>query len=396
MKTCRLPKTPAKACNITINGGTLSNILKRVDSVTKFSESDDKLTHIHLMVTYKGDVFVLGRTPDTFVAHLVPEAKADADVIFNIDPSQLSGLINRRQDLNIEYTGKEIHISEAKGKYKAEAKLRPVSEEQIPMVQEGLRHHIDGGHVMGRDVIEALTKGVRLTRLKDTISDSTVYCRVMCDGKSLTLVSPGNWTTSRYIAPLAKKVPAFRFSLTGEMFDLIYRFCGEDKVTFHVDTSSFTAEGDQFVLSLPPIQASDEDYRYMDNMIAQFGKPLVSVKVKGDMSAPFTNIATLVEKKAGAQKNTNAKLFLKKKEFRLKFGNDNGSVQDSLRLASEVEREISTSLDMRIMRELLKAIGREESHLMGFHGANINKLNAFSLSYKFDTHSLLYFGYLPA
>lgn len=392
MKTCRLPKNPAKSCNITLDGTFLCDILKRVDSVTRFSESDDKLTHIHLLVTYKSDVFVLGRTPDTFVAYQVPGATADADTIVNIDPIQLSGIISKRKALNVEYDGKMLTASEAKGKYRAGVKVRPVSAEQIPMVEQGLHHHIEGGHEMTREVIDAMTQGVKMTRLKDTITGQAVMCRVVCDGNSLSIVSPGHWTSSRYRAELNKKVKPFRFSLTGEMFDLIYRFCGEEKVTFHVDSSSFAAESDSFVLTLPPIQASDEDYRYMDNMLAQLGKPIIGCVVKGDLSAPFTNIATLIEKKG----NTNAKLTVKKQEFKLKFGNDSGSVQDSLKLAKPVEKEFSTSLDMRIIRELLRNIGREEKHNMGFHGSSINSLNAFSLNYKFEGYTLLYFGYLPA
>ncbi|ARW58811.1 hypothetical protein HOS33_gp171 [Erwinia phage vB_EamM_Y3] len=392
MKTCRLPKSPAKQCNITLTGTILSDILKRVDSVTRFSESADKLTHIHLLVTYKSDVFILGRTPDTFVAYLVPNATADSDTIINIDPVQLTGLINKRKELTVEFTGKELNINEVSGKYKSVIKLRPVSDEQIPMVETGLRHHLEGGHPMAREVIDCLTQGVRLTRLKDTITNQSIICRVVCDGKSVSIISPGHWTSSRYKGELKKKAEPFRFSLTGEMFDLIYRFCGEEKVTFHVDSTAFAAESDTFVLTLPPIQASDEDYRYMDNMLAQLGKPLMGCVVKGDLSAPFANISTLIEKKG----NTNAKLLLKKKEFRLKFGNDSGSVQDSLTLAKPVERELTANLDLRIMRELLKSIGREERHAMGFHGSSINQLNAFSLNYKFDAYSLLYFGYLPA
>lgn len=391
MKTCRLPKNPAKTCNITLNGNFLSDILKRVDSVTRFSESDDKLTHIHLLVTYKSDVFVLGRTPDTFVACQVPGASADSDTVINIDPIQLTGIISKRKELDVVYDGKTLNASEQKGKYKAEVKVRPVSVEQIPMVEQGLRHHIEGGHPMNREVIDAMTQGVKLTRLKDTITNQAVICRVVCDGKTLSITSPGHWTSSRFRADLKKKAEAFRFSLTGEMFDLIYRFCGEEKVTFHVDATAFAAESETFVLTLPPIQASDEDYRYMDNMLAQLGKPLVGCVIKGDLSAPFANISTLIEKKG----NTNAKLTVKKKEFRLKFGNDSGSIQDSLTLAKPVEREVTANLDLRIMRELLRSIGREEKHSMGFHGANINSLNAFSLNYKFDTHTLLYFGYLP-
>ncbi|QYW05190.1 hypothetical protein pEaSNUABM21_00176 [Erwinia phage pEa_SNUABM_21] len=391
MKTCRLPKKPSKSCNITLTGTLLSDILKRVDSVTRFSESDDKLTHIHLIVTYKSDVFVLGRTPDTFVAYQVPGATADTDTVFNIDPNSLNGLITKRKELTLTFDGKQVAIAEQNGKYKADFKIRPLSDEQIPMVEQGLKHHISGGHPMSREVIDAMTQGVRLTSMKDTITNQTIICRVVCDGKSMKIQSPGHWTSSRYTCDLKKKAEPFRFSLTGAMFDLVYRFCGEEKVTFHVDSSSFAAESDSFVLTLPPIQASDEDYRYMDNMLVQLGKPLIGVVVKGDLSAPFTNISTLIEKKG----NTSAKIILKKKEIKFKFGTDAGNVQDSMSLAKPVERELSAHLDLRIMRELLKSIGREEKHSMGFHGANINKLTAFSLNYKFDTHSLLYFGYLP-
>lgn len=392
MKKCRLPKKPSSSCSLSLDGNKLADILKRVDSVTRFSESTDALTHIHLLVAYDSDVFILGRTPDTFVAHHLPNAKADKDCVFNINPVQLSGLIAKRGELDFNYDGKNVYITAKTGKYKSEFKVKPISEEQIPMVEEGLRHHIKGGHEMSRDVIEKMTLGIRYTRLKDPITDQAIICRVECMGDSIRVTTPGNWTSARYTAQLGKKNEKFRFSLSSTMFDLVSKFCGEDKVNFHVDSASFAAEGDSFVLTLPPIQASDEDYRFIDNMLAQLGNPILGCVVKGDLSAPFANIAPLIDKKTG----THASLVLKKKEFRIKFSNDSGSVQDSLVLAKPIEKEIKTRLDMRIMKELLRTIGREDKHAMGFHGSSIEKLNAFSLNYKFGEDKLLYFGYLPA
>ena len=391
MKKCRLPKKPSTAVTISLDGNKLADILKRVDSVTRFSESKDSLTHIHLIVAYESDVFVLGRTPDTFVAHHVPGAVASKDTIFNVDPMQLSGLIAKRGELDLEYNGKNVFLTAKTGKYKSEFKVKPISEEQIPMVEEGLRHHIKGGHEMSRDVIEKMTTGIRYTRLKDPITDESIICRVECTGETIRVTTPGNWTSARYTAQLGKKNEKFRFSLSSTMFDLVSKFCGDDKVNFHVDSESFAAEGDSFVLTLPPIQASSEDYLFIDNMLAQLGNPLLGCVIKGDLSAPFANIAPLIDKKTG----TNASLVIKKKEFRIKFANDSGSVQDALTLAKPIEKEITTKLDMRIMKELLRTIGREERHAMGFHGANINQLKAFTLNYKFGEDKLLYFGYLP-
>lgn len=392
MKKCRLPKKPSTSVSISLDGNKLADILKRVDSVTRFSESADKLTHIHLLVAYESDVFILGRTPDTFVAHHVPGAVATKDAIFNVDPMQLSGLIAKRGELVLDYDGKMVQMQAKTGKYKSEFKVKPISVEQIPMVEEGLRHHIKGGHEMSRDVIEKMTKGIRYTRLKDPITDEAIICRVECLGDSIRVTTPGNWTSARYTAQLGKKNEKFRFSLSSGMFDLVSKFCGEDKVNFHVDSASFAAEGDSFVLTLPPIQSSDEDYRFIDNMLAQLGNPILGCVVKGDLSAPFANIAPLIDKKTG----TNANLIIKNKEFRIKFSNDSGSVQDSLPLGKAIEKEIKTKLDMRIMKELLRTIGREERHAMGFHGASIGQLKAFTLNYKFDEDKLLYFGYLPA
>ncbi|WOL24410.1 hypothetical protein fHeYen902_064c [Yersinia phage fHe-Yen9-02] len=392
MKKCRLPKTVNVDVNFELNSVEVINILKRVDSVTRFSDSDDKLTHIHLLVGYQGDVFIIGRTPDTFVAHHVPAGKCDKDTVFNIDPTQLIGLLNKRGDVDLLFTGKEGQIVARQGKYKSDFKVRALSSEQIPMVSEGLRHHTEGGHAMTREVIDKLIQGIRLTRLKDPLTNAPVMCRVDCRGDELRISSPGNWTSAQYVAPLTNKTNKFRFSLTGEMFDLITKFCGEEQVSFHADAVSFAAEADSFVVTLPPIQSNDEDYRYIDTLLSQLGKPLIGVVVKGDIGAPFANIATLVEKKG----NTKATVKLRKKEMRIKFSSDSGSAQDSLTLAKPVEKEFETSLDMRVMRDILRNIGKEERHAMGFHGPNIKELKAFTLNYKQDTHSLLYFGYIPA
>lgn len=392
MKKCRLPKTPADKIDISLDGKFLTEVLKRVDSVTRFSESADALTHSHLLVTYMGDVFVIGRTPDTFVCHIVNGASSSGDTAFNIDPKSLMGLISKRGALELNYTHPQVFIKEQKGRYKSDFKVKQLSPEQIPMVEEGLRHHIKGGHEMGREVIDAMTEGVKATRIKDPITNEAVICRVDCDGKKMQVTSPGDWTSARFITKIKKACEPFRFSLTGEMFDLVSKFCGNEKVTFHVDTSAFAAEAESFVVTLPPIQSSDEDYRFIENTLQALGKPVTTLTVNGDLSAPFANIATLVDGKG----NTNATLMLKKKEFRLKFGNDAGNVQDSLTLDAPVPKEFKTLLDMRIMRELLKNIGKQEQHLMGFHGQSLNDLNAFTLKYDDDKRQILYFGYIPS
>ncbi len=391
MKKCRLPKNPAEKAVLTFDGKFLTEVLKRVDSVTRFSESADALTHSHLLASFKGDVFVIGRTPDTFVCHEIVGASCTVDTVFNIDPKSLMGLIAKRGLLEAEYDHPMVKMKEAKGRYKAEFKVKQLSPEQVPMVEEGLRHHIEGGHVMERDVIDKMNEGIRAVRIKDVITDEAIICRVMCDGKHMKVISPGDWTSAQYIAPFKKQVESFRFSMTGAMFDLVNKFCGDEKVTFHVDSSAFTAEAESFVMTLPPVQSNDEDYRFVENMLNDLGKPVVAVNITGDLQTPFNNIATLVDAKG----NVNAQIHVKKKELRIKFGNDSGSASDALKLSKETKKEFKTLVDTRIMRELLRNIGKEETHDLGFYGSSVNDLSAFTLRYENDVRSLLYFGYVP-
>lgn len=391
MKKCVLPKNPSDSSKLTFNGKFMTEVLKRVDSVTRFSESADTLTHSHLLVCYKGDVFIVGRTPDTFVCHEVNGATSETDTVFNIDPKHLLGLINKREMLDVEYRYPMVSMKEQKGRYKSEFKVQQLSPEQIPMVEEGLRHHIQGGHTMSREVIEKMNDGIKLTRIKDHITDETIICRVMCDGRTMKVISPGDWTATQYISDLKKEVEAFRFSMTGQMFDLVNKFCGDEKVTFHVDSSAFTAEAESFVMTLPPVQSTDEDYRFIDNMFSDLGKPITEMKVKGDFLAPFLNIGSIMDSKG----NVFAQIKAAKQRLTIKFGNDKGSVQDALKLGKEVKKEIEALLDIRIMKELLKNVTKEESHQMGFFGSSINDLTSFTLSYKNEERSLLYFGYLP-
>ncbi|AXG66562.1 hypothetical protein JA13_159 [Dickeya phage vB_DsoM_JA13] len=391
MKKCKLPDRPITNVGFKFDAKELSAILKKVDSVTKFSQSNDKLTHIHLICSYKSNVFVIGRTPDTFVAHLVPNAIADGDTVFNIDPAQIDGLIAKRSSMTAMYTGREVEMQEVKGRYSSKFKVRPISPEQIPMVNEGLRHHLSGGNEMSQEVIDKMVEGVRLCRIKDTITQASVICRIECEGKNMRVASVSNWASSKYVTKLEDKVDSFRFSLSVEMFDLVMKFCGKNKISFFADTNSFAAEAEDFVLTLPPIQSTDQDYQYIDVMENAMGKALMSLKIKGDMSAPFENIYTLVDVKA----NTRVNVSVEKKTMHIGFDNDSGSVRDSLILESAVERPFESQFDIRILREMLRNIGREKEHLLGFHGT-LKKFKAMSLYYQLKDCQLTYYGFIPA
>lgn len=391
MKKCKLPDSAATDVGFKFDAKELAAILKKVDDVTKFSQIKDKLTHIHLICSYKSNVFVIGKTPDTFVAYMVPNAIADGDTVFNVDPIQLAGLIAKRGAMVATYTGREVELNEVKGRYSSKFKVRPVSPEQIPMVNEGLRHHLTGGTEMSKEVIDKMVEGVNLCSIKDAISDETVICRVQVDGKDMRVTSASNWASAKYVTKLSEKVAAFRFSLSVTMFSLVMKFCGKDKVNFYADSNSFAAESDDFVLTLPPIQSTDQDYAYLDLVENAMGPALIAMRIKGDMSAPFENIFTLVDVK----KFTNVSIRVEKKEMEIGFDNDSGSVRDSLRIETAVERPFEAQLDIRLFREMLRNVGREKEHLFCMHGT-LKKFKSMSLYYEMKDCKLTYFGYLPA
>lgn len=390
MKKCKLPERPATGVGFKFDAKELAGVLKKVDNVTRFSQSNDKLTHIHLICSYKSQVFVIGRTPDTFVAYLLPNAMADGDTVFNIDPVQLAGLIAKRSSMTATYEGREVDMREVKGRYQTKFKVRPLSPEQIPMVNEGLRHHLQGGNEMSEEVIQKMVEGVRLCRLKDTITQESIICRVECEDKNMRVSSVSNWASSKFTTKLKEKVAAFRFSLSVEMFDLVMQFCGKNKVSFFADSNSFAAESEEFVLTLPPIQSTDQDYQYIDVMENAMGAPLIALTLKGDITAPFENIMTLVDVKA----NTRVDVKFEKKSMHIGFDNDSGSVRDSVNLEKAVEREIATVFDIRILREMLRNIGKESEHRLGLHGT-LKKFKSMSLNYDLKEGKLVYFGFIP-
>lgn len=390
MKKCKLPERAATGVGFKFDAKELAGILKKVDNVTKFSQSNDKLTHIHLICSYKSQVFVIGRTPDTFVAYMIPNAIADGDTVFNIDPTQLAGLIAKRSSMTATFDGREVDMREVKGRYQTKFKVRPMSPEQVPMVNEGLRHHLQGGNEMSEEVIEKMVEGVRLCRLKDTITQESVICRIECENKDMRVASVSNWASSKFTTKLKEKVAAFRFSLSVEMFDLVMQFCGKSKVSFFADSNSFAAESEDFVLTLPPIQSTEQDYQYIDVMENAMGAALISMTIKGDMSAPFENIMTLVDVKANTRVNIN----VEKKTMQIGFDNDSGSVRDSLTIEKAVEREIATQFDIRILREMLRNIGKENEHRLGLHGT-LKQFKSMSLNYDLKEGQLVYFGFIP-
>jgi len=65
-----------------------------------------------------------------------------------------------------------------------------------------------------------------------------------------------------------------------------------------------------------------------------------------------------------------------------------------LTLAKAVERPVDSALDIRIVKEMLRNIGKEPVHRLGFHGP-LKQFKAMSLKYENENYNLLYFGFIP-
>lgn len=398
MKKCKLPNKVGAKFSFSVKSQNLVKVLSRVDLVTKFSDADDTLTNVHLVVAYGGDVFIIGRTPDTFIAHHVAEAKADGDGAFNIDPKQLQGLVDKRAEVNLNFDGTAVNITSTTSKYSATFKTKTLASEQIPLVSEGLRHHVNGGNSIPDQLIELLTEGVRCTKIKDCYSPTNpVICRVECTGKELEVTSLTNWHASRFVAKLGKKlaksVEPFRFSLSTQMFDLLYRVIDGQTAVLSADTTSFAAEADSFVLTLPPIQSSDADYRAVRDYYGSLQKPLIKSMLGPGLGATLSNIGSFVGKK----EKPAVTITVGPKRASVSFANDSGNLTDAIKVIStSVKDKHPVRMDYTVLGEILKHVPDvSEGHSFDVYGNSIKELKMFSIHYETDVFSLDHLGYLP-
>ena len=398
MRNCVLPAKPGKKFQMTVSSKSMVNVLNRVDLVTKFSEADDSLTNVHLLVACEGQVFVIGRTPDTFIAHWVDGATSSADGAINVDPKQLKGLIDKREEVVLDYDGSAVTVTATKGKYTAVFKTKALSVEQIPLVQEGLRHHVDGGHKIDGDVMGLIRQGISMTKMKDIYTPSNpVICRIIADGSNLTIGSMTHWHASRFQAPLPKSKKAkreFRFSLSVQMFDLLNRVVDGQPAQFSADVASFSAESDTFVLVLPPIQSSDSDYSIIDSYFESLKeKPLISAVFSSGLSSALTNIGSFVSKK----EKPSLTMTIGPKTAAIAFSNDAGSVSDSIKIkSSSVDSKHPVRMDYTLLCEVLKLLPDSASgQSFAVYGNSIKELKMFNVAYKTPEFSVSHIGYLP-
>lgn len=401
MRNCVLPSKPGKKFQLTVKCSSMVQVLNRVDLVTKFSEADDSLTNVHLIVACEGQVFVIGRTPDTFIAHWVENATSSSDGAFNVDPKQLKGLIDKRDEVILDFDGSAVTVTATKGKYTAVFKTKALSVEQIPLVQEGLRHHVDSGHRIDGDIMAMIRQGISLTKIKDVYTPSSpVICRIVSNGEGLTVSTMTHWHASRFSAALPKSGKKkdskreFRFSLSVQMFDLLSRVIDGQDAQFSADVASFSAEADSFVLVLPPIQSSDSDYSVIDEFFESLkSKPLIQAVFSSGLSSALTNIGSFVGKK----EKPSLTLTVGPKNASVSFSNDAGSVSDSIKIkSSSVDSKIPVRMDYTLLCEILKLLPESASgQAFSVYGNSIKELNMFNVQHKSAEYTISHLGYLP-
>lgn len=398
MRKCVLPSKPNKKFQIKVKSSSLVQVLNRVDLVTKFSDVDDTLTNVHLVVACEGQVFVLGRTPDTFIAHWVPDAESSNDGAFNVDPKQLKGLVDKRDELTLDFDGSAVEIAAVKGKYSATFKTKALSSEQIPLVSEGLRHHIKRGTEMPDTLIAALRKGVSLTKVRDCYTPTTpVVCRVSFDGAELEVTSRTNWHASRFVTKIdkktAKKSSQFRFSLSVGMFELLDRVLADQPAVFSADTTQFAAESESFVLTLPPIQSSDVDYSLVREYFEALKKPLISSVFAEGLGSALNNIKSFVGKK----EKPAVTITIAPKRATIAFANDNGSLSDAIKISkTNVTDKQKVRMDYTVLGEILKYVpDANAGHSFDVYGDSLAALKMFTIVVSNDDYKLQHVGYLP-
>lgn len=293
--------------------------------------SNSSVMRRHMLVSYGGNLFIIGYSSDTNIAIDTGIEVADSGA-FNFEPEVLKGIIKGRGNIQFKYDGTELAMKD--GRFNGVIKTTPVTVDQIPAVNDIFGKGLKRSNGIGSELLSRLREGVQRTRLIDHLDDrqaSQIY--IDYEDGVLKAITKTRWASSLFECQFeAGKEKPFRMSLTNEVFNVINKVLGdeaEQSASFFISEAGFRVLSKNVVVSLPPVQETeqssiDEFYALMDmvNKKKPSGEYQINVR---DCTDTINNLLVLVTEKASGVLRAK----FASKGVNLSFSNDNGSVANT-------------------------------------------------------------------
>ena len=374
-------QNPGNSFSFVCDAARMAEALTRVLSVTAFSSASEGEKH-HVMMAYKGGVYIVGYSPETFVAvQLKVDDKPTTSGCFEFDISALQGLIKRRAGLEFIYNNNSLTLKALKGKYTCELKTIEVTQEIIPRINKSLNSQAEGDSLSAAE-LHSLKDAVAHCSINEIYleeKDKSLLCYITFNKGIMTVSAMDNFHMAHYKAKVKSK-SKFRLALSSSMFTLISKFVSEEseEATFSLSSKGLVVGGNNFLVTLPPTQVEDSHFELVPMFLKQNSKGVC------EFTLPQTAFDTIDNMKSLAKNDEKFIFALNEKGVvKLTIETDNGIVSDAFKAKDSTNtKKRKWNIDPRIFFDLYKKIRTLKTDIpMSLHGsANGSDSSAFFIT----------------
>tara|TARA_Y100001963_G_C6784489_1_gene451857 strand:+ start:247 stop:1413 length:1167 start_codon:yes stop_codon:yes gene_type:complete len=365
---------------------TLIEGLSRVMLVTGYVSSSDVGRH-HLLVAYKGNVFLCGYSTETGCILKLEGYFAEGDGAVSLqEPEKLSKLLKGRTEIKFTYKDQILTVGELKGNFKSSVASNFVTYDQSDRIH-AISQSVETDHKpMGSALLTSIREGVNYCRIADVHMNKTLLCMIKFDGKYVHINSTCDFHAASYVSKAKCKTKPFMIALPANMFKTVDKFVGDDDVTFIMTPSVFVSHGKNFIVSFPPIDIDAGMFDAVNGAIESMAEPLAEFEVcKGfhTLQVNFSAYATNGERMM---------LKLSDKKVQFSLDTDSGSASDSLKPKHLKSSEnFIVPIDPRTLDDIFK-ICPKSGGIISFYPMDkgSSEIRAYRIVYKTDAFTLNY------
>jgi hypothetical protein len=391
MQLPQIPKT-IEDFSFTLDGNLFGKSLKLCDEVIKFSEADKMIEDLNMVVCTGSKVYLIGRTIDTFIINELSASGIEGVGAALLDFSQLSPVV-RKDLIKFEFTRGEMLAKSRNSKLKIS--VRHVSQDQLMSLDMTIRNIEvkNNADILPPNVVSELKRAVDMSYIPDLYTDASVNSHITLKSGQLTVVTSSNFISALYEAEFKERVPDTKISLGSDMLKLLYKVVGDADTQFYVNGANFVASADNFLVLLPPVRSSKEDFQKFDIALDTLGSATATGNGHHDMVLAVNTLAALVSaNKALKGQSVKFNFSAKSGQALLKFSTDGQSLVEKIKFATK--DTFTFNADIRLFQLLLKALGNgikggECDHLMRVFGP-VGKYKAFMLDYDMKEFRIKY------
>lgn len=393
MQTPSLPKTLGNF-SFAVDGKAFTAIMKMSDEVIKFSDADKIVEDLNLVVCNGTNIYLIGRTIDTLLVHRLDAANITGEGAARLD---FKVLASSARSGTVKFTAEDGVMSLRTGKSLLRSDMQRVSLDQMQMletVMATIKEQQQGAH-LSSDTVSAFKQAVDLTYVPNLyFEDAKVNSYLSVVDGNFTCVTHDQLACSKFTSKV--DTGDMQIALSAEMLRLVYKVTAKEEDTeFYTDNGAFIASSADFLIRLPAVRSTKQDYEKFALCEEIMGKSAIFGSFDSSLGEAVKAITDLVnahKKLRGT--GVSIDVYGKGKgSAMLHFSTDGQSLTEKVSFASKDEFKFKT--DVRILNLCMKnvsALVKEGlvGHEFSLYGPP-GKYKAFRLDYRASEFDLSYY-----